>query len=183
MIKISVTGIGEIFVVAAQVRSLPTVWLFSLGWNPAGALNQLERKVRAHRLSPVEVCPAHSREVGTALEEYLHILGECQAHQKLKSIEEAVKLCLTGEECPYRWKEVYTNLMELPRGTVTTYRELAKKAGISVRSVAWALAYNPYPIVVPCHRVIMSNGQLGGYTPLGTPFKRYLLCLEGVKNL
>lgn len=184
MVKITVVGVGELFVVAARARTQADIWLFSLGWSPSGALSDLERKVRAHRLPPVEMSLHHSQQVGTALEEYLHLVGKSKDHGNgFQKLLQEVGSCLNSRECPYRWKEVYLQLVELPRGTLTTYKQLAKTAGVPVRSVVWAVAYNPYPIVIPCHRVVMSNGQPGGYTPLGTSFKRYLLCVEGVKNL
>jgi methylated-DNA-[protein]-cysteine S-methyltransferase len=68
----------------------------------------------------------------------------------------------------------------LPPGRVTTYKALAGVLGVSPRLVGRALALNPDPIVYPCHRVVRSDGSLGGYS-LGAGFKRRLLELEGVR--
>jgi methylated-DNA-[protein]-cysteine S-methyltransferase len=65
---------------------------------------------------------------------------------------------------------------------VTTYAELAKAAGKpkASRAIGQILNKNPNPIIVPCHRVVKSNGDLGGYA-YGSIAKRKLLEKEGVK--
>ena len=69
----------------------------------------------------------------------------------------------------------------IPFGSVSTYREVATKAGnaAAVRAAGNALGSNPIPIVVPCHRVLRTGGGLGGYTG-GLERKVELLRLEGV---
>jgi methylated-DNA-[protein]-cysteine S-methyltransferase len=69
----------------------------------------------------------------------------------------------------------------VPRGGVSTYKLVAKRLGNpgAVRAVGTALATNPFPIVIPCHRVIRSDGSLGGYGG-GLEMKRRLLEMEGV---
>ena len=67
-------------------------------------------------------------------------------------------------------------------GTVWTYRQVAEALGNpnASRSVGQALGHNPVPIVVPCHRVVASDGSLGGYSAgAGLESKRLLLQLEG----
>jgi methylated-DNA-[protein]-cysteine S-methyltransferase len=65
------------------------------------------------------------------------------------------------------------------RGSVITYGALAKALGTSPRAVGGAMKRNPYPIVVPCHRVIAHDGI--GYYSSGIEEKKFLLELEGVK--
>jgi methylated-DNA-[protein]-cysteine S-methyltransferase len=69
----------------------------------------------------------------------------------------------------------------VPRGWVSTYGRLAKQAGAEggARAAGCALAENPFPIVIPCHRTVRSNGDLGGYQG-GAEMKRALLEMEGV---
>jgi methylated-DNA-[protein]-cysteine S-methyltransferase len=69
----------------------------------------------------------------------------------------------------------------IPRGSVTTYKLLAEhlENPLGARAVGTAMATNPFPIVIPCHRVIRSDGSLGGYGG-GTEMKRALLTREGV---
>jgi len=70
----------------------------------------------------------------------------------------------------------------VPKGKVTTYKELARAMGNpkAYRAVANALARNPFPIKIPCHRVIRSNGEVGGYI-LGVRRKIKLLLWEGIE--
>jgi methylated-DNA-[protein]-cysteine S-methyltransferase len=70
----------------------------------------------------------------------------------------------------------------VPKGKVTTYKELARAMGRprAYRAVANALARNPFPIKIPCHRVVRSNGEAGGYR-LGVRRKIKLLLWEGIE--
>lgn len=70
---------------------------------------------------------------------------------------------------------------KVPKGKVTTYKELARALGRprAWRAVANALAKNPSPVKIPCHRVIRSDGKVGGYK-LGGKRKAELLLGEGV---
>tara|TARA_B100000131_G_C17706320_1_gene446877 strand:- start:287 stop:562 length:276 start_codon:yes stop_codon:yes gene_type:complete len=78
--------------------------------------------------------------------------------------------------------KVWKYLTTIPKGTVKTYKQVAKaiKSPKSARAVANACAKNPYSPVVPCHRVIRSDGSLGGFSaPGGTKAKKKLLKKEG----
>jgi methylated-DNA-[protein]-cysteine S-methyltransferase len=70
----------------------------------------------------------------------------------------------------------------IPRGWVSTYGRIARSLGMpgAARAVGTALSRNPFPIIIPCHRTIRSNGELGGFRG-GLEMKRALLELEGVK--
>ena len=71
---------------------------------------------------------------------------------------------------------------KIPRGWVSTYKRIANKIGIpkGARVVGNALAKNPFPIIIPCHRAIKTNGDLGGFQG-GINMKRRLLELEGIE--
>ena len=74
----------------------------------------------------------------------------------------------------------YTALKRVPAGKITTYRDLARAIGSrAYRAVGQAMAKNPYAPKVPCHRVIRSDGHLGGYA-YGLPAKIKLLAKEGI---
>ena len=75
---------------------------------------------------------------------------------------------------------VWDLLREIPHGETISYRELANRTGnpAACRAVGAANGRNPLPIVVPCHRVVGSNGKLTGYAG-GLAAKRILLELEG----
>jgi len=75
-------------------------------------------------------------------------------------------------------------MKKIPRGEVRTYTEIAVQIGHpnSARAVANACGQNPYPPIVPCHRVVRSDGSLGGYSAEGgVETKRRLLSDEGVE--
>ena len=61
--------------------------------------------------------------------------------------------------------KVWNELKKIPKGKTKTYKEIAIKIGFpkAARAVGNACRKNPYPIKIPCHRVIKSNGTLGGY--------------------
>jgi methylated-DNA-[protein]-cysteine S-methyltransferase len=75
--------------------------------------------------------------------------------------------------------EVLRHLRDIPYGHTESYAQVAASAGNprAVRAVGSACATNPVPIVVPCHRVVRSDGALGGYLG-GTAVKRWLLDVE-----
>ncbi len=80
-------------------------------------------------------------------------------------------------------KKVWEYLKTISAGQVKTYKEIAKaiKKPKAVRAVASAVGKNPYPPKIPCHRVIRSDGSLGGYSGKGgVKTKKYLLKKEGV---
>ena len=80
--------------------------------------------------------------------------------------------------------KVWAYLRKIPRGSVKTYSQVAKDIGkpLAIRAVANAIGKNPYAPKIPCHRVIRSDGSLGGYSSKGgVKTKRFLLKKEGVK--
>lgn len=76
---------------------------------------------------------------------------------------------------------VWQALRQVPFGATTSYQALAESLGRpqSARAMGGALGANPLPIIIPCHRVIASNGSLGGYSA-GLQYKRLLLSHEQV---
>jgi len=80
------------------------------------------------------------------------------------------------------YKRVWQQLVKVPFGKTISYGELAARAGSprAARAVGSAMANNPIPILVPCHRVITSDGKLGGFGG-GLDMKRWLLKHEGIE--
>ena len=79
--------------------------------------------------------------------------------------------------------KVWSYLKKIPRGRLKTYSQVAKAIGkpLAVRAVANAIGKNPYPPKIPCHRVIRSDGSLGGYSGKGgIKAKKMLLKKEGI---
>lgn len=88
------------------------------------------------------------------------------------------RLDLAGTEFQRR---VWQAIARIPAGKVLSYAELARRAGRprAIRAAAQACGANPVPLLVPCHRVVSSDGKLGGFGG-GLPLKRKLLAREGV---
>jgi methylated-DNA-[protein]-cysteine S-methyltransferase len=79
-------------------------------------------------------------------------------------------------------RRVYDVARTIPPGATLTYGDIAARLGEpgSARAVGQALGRNPFPIIVPCHRVLAANGQLGGFSATGgSATKRRLLTIEG----
>lgn len=77
--------------------------------------------------------------------------------------------------------QCYELLKQIPKGKVTTYKAIAEALGTKAyRAVGTAMNKNPNPIIVPCHRVVNSNGKVGEYA-FGQEKKITLLTEEGVK--
>jgi len=78
--------------------------------------------------------------------------------------------------------EVYRKLLQVPKGKVTTYGELAKAVGLKngQRAIGMIMKKNPFPVIVPCHRVVKSDGKIGGYA-YGQRVKSRMLGEEGIK--
>lgn len=81
-------------------------------------------------------------------------------------------------------RDVLRALARVPFGKLVSYGQLAAKLGKpgAARAVGGAMARNPIPIVLPCHRVVASDGSLGGFSG-GLPVKRWLHAHEGAKPL
>ena len=80
-------------------------------------------------------------------------------------------------------RRVYQIARQIPLGQTLSYGEVAARLGMprAARAVGQALGRNPFPLVVPCHRVLAAGGAIGGFTaPGGLDTKRQLLAIEGV---
>ncbi len=98
--------------------------------------------------------------------------------KKIKTLKFPVSLNLSSFQ-----KSVLNYIKKIPYAEVKTYKEVAEKIGKKngARAVGQALKRNPLPIFFPCHRIIRSNGSLGGFSG-GLNLKKNLLKLEGFKS-
>jgi methylated-DNA-[protein]-cysteine S-methyltransferase len=123
----------------------------------------------AERISPrVLEAPARLDAVRRELDDYFH--------GRLREFDLPIDWSLSAGFLRQARQACYA----IPYGRVLTYSELAAAAGSprAVRAAGNAMARNPIPIVVPCHRVVRTGGALGGYGG-GLDVKRWLLALEG----
>ncbi|MDH7490445.1 MAG: methylated-DNA--[protein]-cysteine S-methyltransferase [Anaerolineae bacterium] len=114
-------------------------------------------------------------------------------HSPLKELAARIEAYLAGEpvtfdldlllmeQCSEFQQRVLLAEFGIPRGWVSTYARVAEhlRAPRAARAVGTALANNPFPIVIPCHRAVRSDGNLGGYRG-GLAMKRALLEMEGI---
>jgi len=84
-------------------------------------------------------------------------------------------------ECTPFHRQVLETLAQVPWGHLVSYGELARRVGRpgAARAVGGAMAHNPVPILIPCHRVVRGDGSPGGFTS-GLDWKRRLLRTEGI---
>ncbi|MGH6799364.1 MAG: methylated-DNA--[protein]-cysteine S-methyltransferase [Roseiarcus sp.] len=94
-----------------------------------------------------------------------------------------VRLDLAGEDAFFT--QIYAALRRVGWGRTTTYGALAKEVGAgreAARDVGEAMARNPAPLIIPCHRVLAAGGKIGGFSaPGGSTTKIRMLELEGVR--
>ena len=78
-------------------------------------------------------------------------------------------------------ERIYKKLLQVPYGKITTYGELSRSVGLKngQRIVGQIMKKNPFPVIIPCHRVVKSNGDIGGYA-FGVNIKKNMLSKEGI---
>ena len=156
--------------------------------SPIGPLTAAERAGR--------VCLLHFGPDGPAIDQMFErwYPGEPRARQALPAVTAALTRYFDGEigaldtiavelnGTPFQ-KKTWQALRRIPAGTTISYAELAKRIGVpsAVRAVGSANGANPVAVIVPCHRVVGSNGTLTGYGG-GLDRKQWLLEHEGVVN-
>jgi len=135
-------------------------------------------------------CP-EAREAGARLPAAIDGLGVEEASRIVEAAERQILEYFAGRQRTFDFpvalppatpftRAVWRACATIPFGEVRTYRALAASIdrGGAMRAVGGALGANPLPIIIPCHRVIRTDGTLGGFGG-GLPLKRRLLALEG----
>ncbi len=147
----------------------PAVTLFLL---PEATREKTESRMA--RSSGAREATTPPREIAEIIERVCrHLEGEVQDFRD-------VVVDLTGEDGSFR--EVYDAARKIPAGETRTYGDLANLLGRpgSAQAVGQALARNPIPLIIPCHRVLAAGGRPGGFSaPGGLATKEKLLALEG----
>jgi methylated-DNA-[protein]-cysteine S-methyltransferase len=156
-------------------------------------------------LGPLTVAatPAGVVRIAFANEDHDAVVGELadrvsprvlEAPGRLDAVRRELDLYFAGEltrfDVPIDWSlargfraEALAVCARIPYGSTRTYLAIAAEAGNprAVRAVGSAMGTNPVPLIVPCHRVLRTDGGLGGYRG-GLPLKERLLQLEGVER-
>ena len=78
-------------------------------------------------------------------------------------------------------EKIYKKLLQVPPGKITTYGELSRAIGFEngQRVIGQIMKKNPFPVIIPCHRVVRSDGKIGGYA-FGMDIKKSMLVKEGI---
>jgi methylated-DNA-[protein]-cysteine S-methyltransferase len=114
-----------------------------------------------------------------------HIAASIRSHLRGEAQKFSLDRLAIKKGSPF-FQKVYECSQRIPSGTVVTYQELAKEAGSpkAFRAVGQAMARNPFPIVIPCHRVVGSGKSPGGFSAHGgLSTKARILKLEGNRSL
>jgi methylated-DNA-[protein]-cysteine S-methyltransferase len=153
---------------------------FGIGWTDAGiARVQLPGADRAELLERINRSGAQPGQPTRAVEAAINLI-EDYAEGEAADFS-GLPLDLTGVSAFNR--RAYSLLMEIGWGQTTSYGALARQlgdVGLS-RAVGAAMGANPIPLIIPCHRVLASDGRPGGFSaPGGAESKLRMLALEGV---
>tara|TARA_B110000467_G_C17990269_1_gene299924 strand:- start:116 stop:598 length:483 start_codon:yes stop_codon:yes gene_type:complete len=123
-------------------------------------------------------------EVQTSLNEYSPIMDQARKEisQYFFGNRESFNISIDLKMPPF-YKRVLLEVLKIPFGKTNSYKQIAKYSGNikAARAVGTANANNPIPIIIPCHRVIASDGKLGGYGG-GVEMKKKLLSHENFQN-
>ncbi|MBC1968859.1 methylated-DNA--[protein]-cysteine S-methyltransferase [Listeria marthii] len=117
--------------------------------------------------------------IGTATEQELFQQLIMQLATYFEGTREVFELPVSLKGTDFQ-KRVWQALSEIPYGVVVSYKDIAIAAGSpkAVQAVGQANRANPIPLLIPCHRCVKSNGELGGYNGADVDKKQYLLALE-----
>jgi methylated-DNA-[protein]-cysteine S-methyltransferase len=150
---------------------------FGLGWTEKGiaraALPDIKPGAVARLMAKLGQSAAPEEEIA-------ELVADIQAYSRGERVDfDEVPLDLGGQ--PEFNRKVYADILKLGWGETTTYGEIARRLGDVAlsRAVGAALGANPIPLIVPCHRVLGSNGKAGGFSaPGGAGSKMKMLALE-----
>ena len=154
-----------------------------LAWTSLGLLwIQLPERTRAAtRTRMTKAIAAHPEAAEEPPAWVVDAMDRLRAHLDGKVVDlDGVRLDV--RRVPPFFRKVYEVARAVPRGEVRSYAEIARASGspAASRAVGQAMAKNPWPVVVPCHRIVASAGKPGGFSAAGgLDTKARLLALEG----
>lgn len=153
---------------------------FGIGWTDAGVARlQLPGTDRAALLERIDRDGGRAGEPTRVIEAVINQIEDYAAGEAVDF--SAVPLDL--EKVPEFNRRTYALLLQVGWGETTTYGALARQLGDVAlsRAVGAAMGANPIPLIIPCHRVLASDGKAGGFSaPGGAESKLRMLALEGV---
>jgi O-6-methylguanine DNA methyltransferase len=174
---LSAVGIGASY--ASLATDIGDLWI---AWTPRGVRAAM-RHVSAEAFARwyagrFGVAPARVAALPAALER--SVLARLAGSGAAAASSASLRFDLGGLT-PFE-QDVLQTTLRIPRGEVRPYSWVARNMGrpLAVRAVGTALAHNPIPYLIPCHRVVRADGQLGEYSGGGPGAKRDILGWEGV---
>ena len=159
------TSIGRVYLAATEKGIYKVAWEYK-------SVEDFVREIRSQKPEVKSIVKSDSHLAGIKNDIKRYFSGKHVSFKKYA-------LDLKGTDFQ---KKVWRALAHIPYGKVLTYKQIAEKIGApnAFRAVGSACGANDLPIIIPCHRVIASNGGLGGFSG-GLKIKKHLLKLEGVK--
>ncbi|MBC2121788.1 methylated-DNA--[protein]-cysteine S-methyltransferase [Listeria marthii] len=150
--QINASPVGELFI------TIEDKWITGISYDKPGNWEEL---------------------IGTATEQELFQQLIMQLATYFEGTREVFELPVLLKGTDFQ-KRVWQALSEIPYGVVVSYKDIAIAAGSpkAVQAVGQANRANPIPLLIPCHRCVKSNGELGGYNGADVDKKQYLLALE-----
>jgi methylated-DNA-[protein]-cysteine S-methyltransferase len=159
-------------------------YYFAVGVSKTGKIVSIALPKSSHDEAVAEITKFHPE--FRLSNEHSKIAMQISQIYRGKDIEFNIDTLEIGEsqnepnKTPFEW-EVLLEVSKIAHGSVKTYKEIAKSINShAYRAVGTAIGKNPFPLVIPCHRVIRSDYQIGGYRG-GTEMKRNILKNEGIK--
>ncbi len=143
--------------------------------SPIGPLKLVAENSALISLEFLRAIPDIAPQPDAFLEQVMTQLDEYFRHKRQK-----FEIALAPKGTPFQTK-VWQALLQIPYGQTASYKDIALAIGQpkAFRAVGLANGRNPIPIIIPCHRVIRTNGELGGFSS-GLHIKRWLLKHEGI---
>ena len=139
---------------------------------PMGGEEKIRARIRQRRGDIVEAEP--TAEVKAAIDRIVALLAG--------KADDLTDIALDLDDVPEFNRGVYEIARQIPPGKTLTYGDIAHRLGMpgSAQAVGQAMGHNPFPIIVPCHRVLAAGGKDGGFSARGgVATKRRLLVIEG----
>jgi methylated-DNA-[protein]-cysteine S-methyltransferase len=163
---------------------IPSVFgAFSILWRESGGKSKIFRIILSENIDSASklIQNNFSTACQSSNSTILHLVNLMQSFLSGQLVKFDLNLC-AFEICSNFQQRVLLAENSIPRGWVSTYGRIGKYIGVNrgARAVGHALACNPFPLIIPCHRAIRSDRTLGGYQG-GMEMKRALLKFEGIK--
>lgn len=155
----------------------------TVAWKDSNLRNLFlpEMCLKSHRQRVMHALPGSAEQKSPSF--YLPLIRQIKAYFNGK-VSDFGQWSIELDGQPVFYRQVFETLRTIPAGRILSYKDLAEKCGnhSAARAVGQAVRNNPLPLIIPCHRVICSDGRLGGFTAAeGLQLKIRMLEIEGLE--